>query len=137
MRALELFEDISGLIKQTTNMSIIDDDMLVDMTKKLHCMERELSAFRFRRDFRKLQDMIHNAKIDLVTEMRKRGLRLSTLFSQTSFVKENIEKVEVTVEAGLDEKTGRDKVWKAARRKGKNDARSVWYDPKTGKGGAL
>lgn len=45
--------------------------------------------------------------------------------------------VKVTVAKGLSMKEGREKVWKAAKRKGKNDARSLGYDPKTGKGWAL
>lgn len=49
----------------------------------------------------------------------------------------SIKAVHVTVAKGLSRKDGEAKVWAAAKRKGKTDARSLWYDPKTGKGGAL
>ncbi|WP_156612716.1 hypothetical protein [Paramagnetospirillum marisnigri] len=48
-----------------------------------------------------------------------------------------IKRVSVTVAKGLSKKDGLAAVWKAAKRKGKNDARAMGYDPKTGKGWAL
>lgn len=45
--------------------------------------------------------------------------------------------VKVTVAKGLPKKEGLKKVWNAAKRKGKRDARGIGYDPKTGKGWAL
>lgn len=47
-----------------------------------------------------------------------------------------IKTVRVTVAKGLSQKEGCAKVWAAARRKGKTDARGLTYDPKTGKGTA-
>jgi hypothetical protein len=45
--------------------------------------------------------------------------------------------IRVTVAKGLSKKGGLKAVWNAAKRKGKRDARSIGYDPKTGKGHAL
>lgn len=42
--------------------------------------------------------------------------------------------VHVTVKPGLTVDEGRKRVWRAAKHKGKTDARSITYDPKTGKG---
>lgn len=47
------------------------------------------------------------------------------------------KRVSVTVAKGLSKKDGCAAVWRAAKRKGKRDARAIWYDPKTGKGFAL
>lgn len=48
-----------------------------------------------------------------------------------------IRKVTVTVAKGLSKKDGLSAVWNAAKRKGKNDARAMGYDPKAVKGWAL
>jgi hypothetical protein len=45
--------------------------------------------------------------------------------------------VHVTVAKGLSKKDGIAAVWKAAKRKGKTDCRSIGYDPKTGNGHAI
>lgn len=48
-----------------------------------------------------------------------------------------IAKVCVVVAKGLSRKDGAAAVWRAAKRKGKTDARGISYDPKTGKGWAI